>query len=353
MPVATTETRTTPFRLGSNAAPEDDIRIRIDLAGDRIRRLVDFQKRHVQAAGDVDQHGLGALQRDLVEQRVLDGVLGGEQGAPLAGRFARSHHRLAHLGHDRADIGEVQVYQARKHHQIGDRAHTGVQHLVSHAESLGEGGSFVRDAEEILVGDDDQGVDVALQFADPRFGQAHAVTTFEVERLGHHADGQDAALAGALGDDRAGAGAGATTHPGGDEHHVSAVQVFADFWRGLFGRGHADFRMGPCAKALGDVDAELDATICLGKGELLRVGVGDDELDAFETRVNHVVDGVAAGPADPEHNDPWLQFLNLGGKHLERHGDLKVFHRAYAEKQPLRPGSKLLRRISLKETRHA
>src|SRR4029077_11164197 len=88
---------------------EDDAGFRIDLLGDGVGRVVDFQQGHVEAAGDVDQHGLGALQRDLVEQRILDGVLGGHQGAVFAGRLAGAHHRLAHLGHDGADVGEVEV----------------------------------------------------------------------------------------------------------------------------------------------------------------------------------------------------------------------------------------------------
>ena len=39
--------------------------------------------------------------------------------------------------------------------------------------------------------------------ADAAFGQAHAVRAFEVERLGDHADGQDALLARGARDDRA------------------------------------------------------------------------------------------------------------------------------------------------------
>ena len=59
--------------------------------------------------------------------------------------------------------------------------------------------------------------------------------------------------------------------------------------------------------------AQLDAPLGLGKGQLLGVGVGDDELDAFEPGLDHVVDRVAAGAADAEHDDPRLQFLGLRG----------------------------------------
>jgi hypothetical protein len=41
-------------------------------------------------------------------------------------RLARAHHRLAHLAHDGADVGEVEVDEARHDHQVGDAAHAHV-----------------------------------------------------------------------------------------------------------------------------------------------------------------------------------------------------------------------------------
>ena len=183
-----------------------------------------------------------------------------------------------------------------------------MQHLVGHAERFGEGRALVGDAEQVLVRNDDQGVDIALQLTDAGVGQTHAVTALEVEGLGDHAHRQDAALAGAFGDDRGGAGAGAAAHAGGDEDHVGAVEVLTDL-RDAFLRGaHADFGVGAGAQALRRQHAKLDATVGLGEGELLGVGIGHHELDTFEARLDHVVDRVAAGPADAEHHDARLQF---------------------------------------------
>ena len=61
----------------------------------------------------------------------------------------------------------------------------------------------------------------------------------------------------------------------------------------------------PCVTPI----AELDAPVGLGEGQLLRVGVGDDELDALQPGLDHVVDGVAAGAADAEDDDARLQLL--------------------------------------------
>ncbi len=69
-----------------------------------------------------------------------------------------------------------------------------MQHVVGHLEGLGEGRALIGDPEQILVRDDEQRVDEFLQLLDAGFGEAHAVRAFEVERLGDHADRQDAVL---------------------------------------------------------------------------------------------------------------------------------------------------------------
>jgi hypothetical protein len=105
---------------------------------------------------------------------------------------------------------------------------------------------------------------------------------------------------------------------------VSAVEVLADLHRGFLGGGHADLGVGAGAKSLRDLDAELDPLLGLREGELLGVGVGDDELDAFEPRLDHVVNGVAAGPANAEHHDTWFQLFGFRCEYLERHQEPRV-----------------------------
>ncbi len=88
---------------------EDDIGVRIHFFPDTVCSFVDFEQGHVRTAGDVDQHAAGALERDFVEQRVVDGALCGLDRAILALGLAGAHHRLAHLVHHRPDVGEVEV----------------------------------------------------------------------------------------------------------------------------------------------------------------------------------------------------------------------------------------------------
>jgi hypothetical protein len=230
-------------------------------------------------------------------------AFGRRDGAVVAGRLAGAHHRLAHLAHHRADVGEVEVDQARHHHQVGDAAHAGIEHLVRHLEGVGEGGLLVGDAEQVLVRDDDQRVDELLQLRDAQFGHLHAVRALEVEGLGHHADGQDALFAGDLRYDGGRTGAGAAAHAGGDEHHVGAGQLFGDVAHGLFRRHAADIRAGAGAETLGHGGAQLDAPLAHRALQGLRVGVGDQEVDPLQLGADHIVDGVTPGAADADHRD--------------------------------------------------
>ena len=118
----------------------------------------------------------------------------------------------------------------------------------------------------------------------PGFGEPHAALAFEVERLGDDTDGQDAEFARRARDHRRRAGAGAAAHAGGDEHHVRAGEMIADFVDHFFGGGAADFRLRARAETFGDLHAHLDDAFGLGQRQRLRVGVGDDEVDALQAR---------------------------------------------------------------------
>ena len=167
----------------------------------------------------------------------------------------------------------------------------------------------------------------------PDFRGAHAALALEVERLGHHAHGEDSHVARDLGDHGGGAGAGAAAHAGGDEHHVGAREMVADFIEHFLGRGGADVRLRTGAETLGDLGAHLDDARRLGHRERLRVGIGDDEIDPLQSGGDHVVDGVTTGSTNSEHGDARFQFTDVGGSKIECHGCLSITTRAL-----VRPG---------------
>ena len=116
----------------------------------------------------------------------------------------------------------------------------------------------------------------------PRSACGHAALAFEGEGPGDDGDGERAHFAGERSDDRRGAGAGAAAEAGGDEDHVRAFEGFDDLV-GVFERGAAaDVGIGAGAEAGGELDAELELDGSLRELERLHVGVGGDELDAFD-----------------------------------------------------------------------
>ena len=146
----------------------------------------------------------------------------------------------------------------------------------------------------------------------------------ELERLGDDADGQDAFLAGGARDHRGSAGAGAAAHAGGDERHVAADEMSLDVGHRLLGGGGADLGLRACAESFGDVGSHLNAALGGRARQGLRVGVGDDELDALQTAFDHVVDGIAARPADTEYGDARLEFGEIRNSEIDRHGACSV-----------------------------
>ena len=91
----------------------------------------------------------------------------------------------------------------------------------------------------------------------------------------------------------------------------------------LSGRG-ANVRLRTRAETLGDLGAHLHDAFGLRHGEGLRVGVGDDEIDALQTGGDHVVDGIAARAADTEHGDAGPQLANIRGGEIDGHGCLSI-----------------------------
>ena len=130
-----------------------------------------------------------------------------------------------------------------------------------------------------------------------------AARALEAERLGDDADRQRAQVTGDLGDDRRGAGAGPTTHAGGDEDHVRVLERLGDLLRVLLGGALADARVAAGAEAARDLVADADLVGRIRLEQRLRVGVDRDELDAHQLRADHPVDGVAASAAHADHAD--------------------------------------------------
>ena len=224
--------------------------------------------------------------------------------AIFARRRRRAHHRHAHLGHDRSHVGEIQVDQPVHRDQLRNSAHRLQQHVVGLLKRFLERRVLARDREQALIWNRDQRVDRVLQLAQSFFRLRHAAAPFELERLGHDADGQRAELARDTRNHWRRAGSGAAAHSGGHEHHLGFRQDFANpllvFERGLA----SDFRIAAGAASARDLVADLHAQWRVIILQRLDVGIHGDEIDVAQPHVDHVVDRIATASTCTDYLDP-------------------------------------------------
>ena len=76
---------------------------------------------------------------------------------------------------------------------------------------------------------------------------------------------------------------------------------------------------GAGAKAVGDLQPELDPPVRRRCVERLGIGVGDDEVDALDIGADHVRDRIAAGAADANDADPRTKFVDFRPDEIDAH----------------------------------
>ncbi len=200
--------------------------------------------------------------------------------------------------------------------EIGDAPHTLHEHLVGHFEGVEHAGLVVGDGEQAVVGDDDEGVDLLLEDLDALLGLHGPAPTLEGEGPGDDADGQGAQTLGDLGHHGRGAGPGPAALAGRDEDHVGALEGLLDVGPVLLGRLAPDLGITPRTQAPGELATDVELEVGVAHEQRLGVGVGRDEFDVAQPRVDHAVDGVDSPSADPDHLDH-CQVVPLGwhGRH--------------------------------------
>jgi hypothetical protein len=82
-----------------------------------------------------------------------------------------------------------------------------------------------------------------------------------------------------------------------------------DLFQRLLRRRAANIGIGAGAQPPGHFRAHLDAPFSARMRERLRVRIGDNEFDPFESHIDHVVDRIASGAADADDRDPRLELV--------------------------------------------
>src|SRR4029077_1402655 len=139
--------------------------------------------------------------------------------------------------------------------------------------------------------------------SDALLSLSHAPLALERKRLGDDCDGERSHFAGQRCDDRSRTRARAAAQPGRYEYHVGAFERLDDFVR-VLERGLATyFRIRPRAQPIRELHADLQLHRRARHAQRLHVGVGDNELDAVHSRIDHAVHRVAAATAHADNLD--------------------------------------------------
>ncbi len=210
---------------------------------------------------------------------------------------------LAHILHDRPDVGEIEVDQPGLGDEVGDALDRLAEDVVGHAEGVLGGGLLAGCLEEPVVGDGDHRVGHGLELPQAFLGLPAAVFHLEGEGEGDDGDQEQVEVGGHFGDDRGGPGARAAAQPRGQEDHVRALERAEELVLVLLGRLAAEVGPAPRAQPLGRLAADLD----LGPGpagvEGLQVGIDGDAFDPLDAHGNHPVEGVPPAAADAHDLD--------------------------------------------------
>src|SRR3989441_2716405 len=272
---------------------------RWDALGDAFR----LGNRHVVPARDVDQHAVSGRDIDLEERRV-DSLLDRLDGAVVPDRLAltKADHRDPAALHDRLDIVEIEVHQARFRDDLGESLDRTHQDLVGELE--GEVQRLARHkVEQFVVRDCDDRVGRVTEPLEPPFCALHPELAFAAERQGDHRDGQGAHLLREARDITAAARAGPAAEAARHEDDVRALDDGPDLLLGLAGGLFADLRQGTRAKALRDASTEKDLLGGRDVEQVLRVRVACEQLGPDDPLVIDTADRVAASTTEADDLD--------------------------------------------------
>ena len=191
---------------------------------------------------DVQQDEVRARNVFVIQERRFECLGDGLVCAAFAGSFAGAHDGAATVLHDRVDVIHVDVDIAGQGDDLGDAFSGGAEDVVGVGESLADGQVAVEFA-ELVVADDQQGVDRVADGLESFIGLLGAASSFERKWNGDDPHRQNVHVSSCLGDDRRGSGARAASHAGGDEHHFClGAEQCSDVIERFDGRVAADLR---------------------------------------------------------------------------------------------------------------
>ena len=277
--------------------------------------LVDLEQTQVGATLNGQQNAVCTVD-GCFQQRRSDSQLSCLHGTVLTGCRADTHQSRTCTLHDGLNVSEVKVDQAGGGDQVGNALHTGEQNLVSGLECVQHGDVTIRNRQQSVVRNNDQGINLIAQSRDTGLSLVGAATAFEGEGAGHHTNGQSAEGAGNTCHDGCATGTGATALTCGHKDHVCALEDFLNFLRVILGCLTANLGVCARAKTAGQLTTNVQLNVCIGHQQSLSVSVDSNELNAAQTNLNHAVDCVDATAADTNDLDDCQVVLGSSSVHV-------------------------------------
>ena len=172
--------------------------------------------------------------------------------------------------------------------------------MVSSAESFKNRNIRVRNLQEAIVGDHNEGVDFFAQLFHTCIRLRSTAISFEGEGTSDDTDGQCTRGARNLCNDGGSARTGTAAFTRGHEDHVCPLEGFGDFLNVVFGRLATDRGICTGAEAVREIATDIKLGFCIGHEQSLRVRVHGDKFNALQAHFNHSIDGVHTATTDSD-----------------------------------------------------
>ena len=272
------------------------------MVGDRGGCGVHLVQAHFRRSGERQQYPASALHGHL-QHRTRNRPLGRLEGSVVTTGRPDAHRSGTGAPHDRFDVCEIHIDQARSGDEIGDAADSLQEDVVGQLERIDDGQILVRQLEQPLVGDHDERVHRRADGLDALLRLNRATTALKPEGTGHYGDGQRFQAARDLGDYRSASGAGAATLAGRDEDHVGATECIFDLLAMRICGCTSDLGVGTGPQTSSEVTSDVELDVGVRHQQRLGVGVDCDKFDAAQSGIDHPVYGVYATAAYTDHFD--------------------------------------------------
>ena len=195
-------------------------------------------------------------------------------------------------------VGKVKVDERGIDDEFGNAPYTLLEYFVGNAQSFDHGGVLLHYRSYLVVGDDDESIDILFEIFKTLYGVLHPLSALEGERFGDDRNGEDLHIPCYFCNDGSRTRAGAAAHACRDEQQVGTLYQIGQYVLALFGGSSADIGVGACAETLGELAADLHLILAGRECKYLAVCIDDYVFGTADACFQHTVDGVVACAAD-------------------------------------------------------